>query len=171
MPDKTKANTRFDGKTAQPVIHAIYPTLSIRKYTKSLALLLITKLRQHPMILGCPWIKKYGVLLDMINDFITFFPGYCTHLRASLFLIFPKPEETKTIFEVRQQNIFLNHILKRGLDKNLDDFLRITQKISNKKKQLINASKQKQSINKQKLEIVVISSLDNFSIENLPIPI
>ena len=120
------------------------------------------------MILGRPWMKKHGILLDMINDSITFSPGYCTHLGAPLFPIPPKPEGTETIPEARQQDIFPNRILKRGSDENLDDFLRIPQKISNKKRRLINVSKRKQSMDKQKPETIVISSLDNSGIEGLP---
>ena len=105
--------------------------------------LLITKLGQYPMILGRLWIKKYGVLLDIINDSIIFSPKYYTHLRTPLSLILSKPKETKTILKARQQDIFPNRILKRGSDKNLDDFLRILQKITNKKRRLINASKRK----------------------------
>ena len=84
IPNKAKAYTRICGKATKPVTHAIYPTLSIGKYTESLILLLITKLGQHPMILGRLWMKKYGVLLDMINDSITFFSRYCTYLEAPL---------------------------------------------------------------------------------------
>ena len=122
------------------------------------------------MILGRPWMKKHGILLDMINNSITFSPGYCTHLGAPLFPIPLKPEGMETIPEARQQDIFPNHILKRGSDENLDDFLRIPQKISNKKRRLINASKRKQSMDKRKPETIVISSLDNSGIEGLPIP-
>ena len=117
--------------------------LSVGNHTKSLAPLLIPKLRQHTMILGCLWMKKFGILLNIINDFITFSPGYCMHLGAPLFLISPKPEEIETIPKARQQDIFPNHILKKSSDENLDDFSRTLQKISNKKRWLINASKRK----------------------------
>ena len=68
--------------------------------------------------------KKYGILFDMINNPITFSPGYYIHFKALLFPISLKPEGTKTIPEARQQDIFPNCILKRGLDENLDTFLR-----------------------------------------------
>ena len=167
---KPKPIQGFDGRAAQPVTHAIYPTLSVGNHTESLAPLLITKLGQHPMILGRPWMKKYGILLDMINDSITYFPRYCMHLGAPLFPIPPKPEGTETIPEARQQDIFPTHILKRGSDENLNNFSRTSQKISNKKRRLINISKQKQSMDKQKPETVVISSFDNSDIKGLPIP-
>ena len=83
--------------------------------------------------------KKHVILLDIINDSITFSPRYCTHLGAFLFPISPKPEGIETILEAKQQDIFPNRFLKKGPDKNLDDFLRIPQKNSNKKRRLINA--------------------------------
>ena len=114
--------------------------------------------------------KKHGILLDIINDFITFFSKYCTHLGAPLFPISLKLEGTETIPEARHQDIFPNRILKKGSDENLNDFLRTPQKISNKKRRLINASKQNRSMDKQKPKTIVISSLDNSGIEGLPIP-
>ena len=100
---KPKPIQRFDGRAARPVTHAIYPTLSVGNHIESLAPLLITKLGQHPMILGRPWMKKHGVLLDMIHDSITFSPGFCTHLGTSLSPIPPKPiEETKEISEAKE---------------------------------------------------------------------
>ena len=41
--------------------------------------MLITKLDQHPVILGKPWMKKHGVILDIKNDQFTFWPGHCQH--------------------------------------------------------------------------------------------
>lgn len=70
--------------------------------------------------------KKHGVLLNIINNSITFFSGYHIHFRALLFPIPPKSAAIKTILEAKQQNIALNQILKKGSDKNLDDFLRTT---------------------------------------------
>ena len=113
--------------------------------------------------------KKHGILLDMINDFIIFSLGYYTHLGAPLFPIPPKPEGTEIIPKARQQDIFLNRILKRGLDENLDDFMKTPQKISNKKRRLISASKQKHNMDKQKPKTIIISSFDNSGIEGLPI--
>lgn len=84
--------------------------------------------------------KKHGVLLNMINDSIIFSLGYYTYLGAPLSPIPPKLEGTETIPKARQQDIFSNRILKRGSDENLDDFLRISQKISNNKIRLLTTS-------------------------------
>ena len=51
---RSKPIYRFDGGVVQLVIHAIYSTLSVKNYIKSLAPLFITKLRQYPIILGRP---------------------------------------------------------------------------------------------------------------------
>ena len=51
---KSKQIQGFDGRAAKPIIHAIYPTLTVGDHTESLAPLLITKLGNHPMILGQP---------------------------------------------------------------------------------------------------------------------
>ena len=124
--------------------------LSVGTHTKSLAPLFITKLKQHPMIFGRPWIKKHGVLLDMIPNSITFSPRFCMHLRISFSSIPLKPiEETKKISETKQQqDIIPNRTLKKGFIENLDGFLKITEKIVRKKKRLAIAFKQKSNMGK-----------------------
>ena len=109
---KPKPIQRFDNRAAQLVTYAIYLTLSIENYTKSLVPLLITKFGQHPMIIGYLWMIKYRVLLNMINNSITFLLGYCIHLGAPLSPILPKLKGIEIISKVRHQNIFLNCILK-----------------------------------------------------------
>ena len=49
---KPKPIRKFNGKSASPITHAIYLTLTVQSYTKMLASFLITKLGQHPLILG-----------------------------------------------------------------------------------------------------------------------
>ena len=76
---KPKPIRGFDDKPAPPITYAIYPTLTVQGHTKLLAPFLIMKLGQHPLILGKPWIQKYGVILDMSCDKLTFWPGHCQH--------------------------------------------------------------------------------------------
>lgn len=102
--------------------------------------------------------KKHRVLLDMIKNFIIFSLGYYMHLGASLFPISPKPKK------LRQSQIWRYYPKthwKKWSKENLDDFLYITKKLLNKKRRLINSSKQELSMGKQKSKTVVISSLDN----------
>ena len=35
------------------------------------------------MILGQPWMNNHGVIIDMTNDSLAFWPGHCTHIRAT----------------------------------------------------------------------------------------
>ncbi len=80
---KPKQIQRFDSRAAKPITHVIYPTLTVGTYTESLTPLLITKLGNHPMILGRPWMKKHEVSIDMRNDSLAFWPGHCTHIGAT----------------------------------------------------------------------------------------
>ena len=57
---------------------------------------------------------------------------------------------------------------KKDSIKNLDDFLKITEKISKKKRRLANVFKQKSSINKQNSKTVVINTFGNLGKEELP---
>ena len=41
--------------------------------------MLITKLGQHQIILGKLWMKKHGVILDMQNNRLSFWPGHYQH--------------------------------------------------------------------------------------------
>ena len=109
--------------------------LSIENHIESIVLLLITKLRQYFIIFGRSWIKKHGVLLDIIYNFITLSSRFCMHFETFLSFIPFKPiKKTKKIFKAKQQqDIIPNRILKRGLIENLDDFLKIIEKISKKK--------------------------------------
>ena len=144
--------------------------LSMKNYIKNLVFLLITKLKQYSMIFGRPWIKKQRVLLDIIYDFITFSPRFCTHLRTSLFLIsFKLIEESKKKSKAKQpQDITPNRILKRRSIENLDDFLKTIENIVKKKRRLANAFMQKSNMSKQNFKTVVINIFGNKSKEKLP---
>ncbi len=68
---KPKRIRGFDGVVRKkPIIHAIYPTLQLDGYTESTLLMLITDLGSYSAILGKPWMKKAGCLLDIRNDSI-----------------------------------------------------------------------------------------------------
>ena len=49
---KPKQIQKFHGRAAKLIRHAIYPILIVGTHTESFALLLITKLENHSMILG-----------------------------------------------------------------------------------------------------------------------
>lgn len=97
---KPKQIQRFDGRAAKPIIHAIYPTLTMGTHTESLAPFLITNLGNHFMILRRHSMKKHRVIIDMKNDFLDFWPGHCIYVRASrpTILSYPTlPMETAVI--------------------------------------------------------------------------
>lgn len=124
------------------------------------------------MILGRLWMKKNGVLLDMINDSITFSPEYYTHPGAPSFLILTMLSvNTKIISMATQKDVLPNRILKKGLAEKIDKFLKISEELSKKKRRLINASKRKTSMAKSNHKTVVISILDNSKKKGLPISI
>ena len=129
----------------------------------------MTKLGQHLMIFGYPWMTKHRVLLYMINDFITFTPRYCTYFGALLSPITPKLERIKTLPKVNHEDLTPKRILQRGTNENLDDFLSRNIKSSKKKRRLRNTSKRKLSGDNQKPKIVAISSVNILGKENLPI--
>lgn len=71
--------------------------------------LFFTKLSHYFIIFGYLLIKKYGVLFDIINDFIIFSLEYYIHSEKLLFLVFIMTiKKTEIIFIVIYQNIFLN---------------------------------------------------------------
>ena len=80
---KPKAIQDFNGKRVLDVTHAIYPTTTVQDHRETVTPMLITKLDQHQIILGKPWMKKHGVILDMRNDQPSFWPGHCQHTKES----------------------------------------------------------------------------------------
>ena len=79
---KLKPIKKFDSKPAPSITHAIYSMLIVQSHIELLALFLITKLGQHPLIFGKFWMRKYNAILDMSCDKLAFWPGYCQHLGA-----------------------------------------------------------------------------------------
>ena len=76
---KLKAIQDFDGKQTPSVLHAIYPTMTVKEHKEMTTLMLITKLGQHQTILEKPWMKKHDVVLDMRNDWLTFWKRHYQH--------------------------------------------------------------------------------------------
>ena len=54
--------------------------MTIQDHRELTTPMLITKLGQHQIILGKSWMKKHGVVLDMRNDRLSFWPGHCQHV-------------------------------------------------------------------------------------------
>ena len=74
--------------------------------------------------------KKHEVLLDMINDSITFSSGYCMHLEVLSSSITLKQEGIQTTLKVNHKDLTPKRILQKSTDENLDDFLSRNIKLS-----------------------------------------
>ncbi len=81
--NKPRGVKGYDGRRGKDITHAIYPPMTIQNHTESSTPMMITKLGQHPIILGKPWMKKHGVSYHGHDDSISFHPGHCSHLGAS----------------------------------------------------------------------------------------
>lgn len=92
---KPKPLKGFDGKPTRPITHAIYPQMAIQGHTESTTPLLITRLGQHQIILGTPWMQRHGVLLDMGKRTLSFTPGSCAHVKARTILRSDKVPNSK----------------------------------------------------------------------------
>ena len=108
---KPKPVRGFDGRRAPNITHAIYPTMTMQDHRENLLPLLITKLGQHGMILGKPWMRKHRLLLDMKDDKIMFWPEHCTHpgapglptpmkMMRQTTSASNKPEQTRTVQQI-----------------------------------------------------------------------
>lgn len=72
----------MDGRVIKLITHAIYPKLIISIHTKSLVPLLIAKLGHHFIIFGQLRIKKHGIIINITNDTLALWPGYCIYTGA-----------------------------------------------------------------------------------------
>lgn len=79
---KPKPVRGFDGRPASDITHAIYFMLTVQNYSELLTPMLVTKLDQHPLILGKPWMQKHGLIIDISCNKITFWSSYCQHSMA-----------------------------------------------------------------------------------------
>ena len=120
---KLKQIQRFDSLAAKSITHTIYPTLTIGTHTESFASLLITKLRSHLMILGQPWIKKHEIIIDMINNFLAFWPSYYIHIEAisPTTLSQLRLPTRKAVVRIDKDIISLK-IIKKGSKEDMIDF-------------------------------------------------
>ena len=169
---KPKEIQGFDGRAAKPITHAIYPTLTVGTHTENLAPLLITKLGNHPMILGRPWMKKHGVIIDMTNDSLAFWPGHCTHIEVTSPTSLSQLRLPMKIAVIKiEKHITPQKIIKKGLKEDMTDFLQTPNGLSSKKRKQINKSKRKMNIRDISSRKAIISSLESFDNKELPVPI
>ena len=95
--------------------------MTVQNHSKLTTSMLITKLGQHSIIFGKPWIKKHGVILDTKNDQLTFWPRHCQYTKE-LHAKQPraeKPHAEEPCAKEPQAGKPIN-ILKQQLDELLD---------------------------------------------------
>ena len=56
--------------------------MAVKGYKESTAPLLITNLGNYNMILGLPWLRMYGVVIDFVANRMMFKPNYCQYKGA-----------------------------------------------------------------------------------------
>ena len=116
--------------------------------------------------------KKHGVIIDMTNDFLAFWPGHYTHIGATSPITLSQPRLPTKIATVRIEKVVTpRKIIKRGSKKDMTDFLQTPNKLSSKKRRQINQSKQKASLGETSSRKAIISSLDSLEKKELPVPI
>ncbi len=75
--------------------------------------------------------KKHGVIIDMTNDSLAFWPGYCIHIKAtSLTTLSPPSLLTETAVVRIEEAITPRKMIKRGSKEDMTDFLQTPDKLS-----------------------------------------
>ena len=77
--------------------------------------------------------KKYRVIINITNNFLAFWPGYYTDIRAT-FLLSLLSLPTKIVAIKIKKNLISQKIIKKDSKKNMTNFLQSLNKLSNKKK-------------------------------------
>ena len=88
--------------------------------------------------------KKYGIIINMINNAIAFWPGYCTYTRVFSPISLDQATLLTEVMPTKIiKDITPNKIIKKGFQENVNDFLKIPDKISKSQKKPINKAKWK----------------------------
>ena len=114
--------------------------------------------------------KKHGVIIDMTNNFLAFWPGHCTHIGATS-LLSPPSLPTETAAVTIEEDITPQKMIKRGSKEDMTDFLQTPNKLFSKKRRQINKSKRKANIEESSSRKATINSLESSNKKELPVPI
>lgn len=93
------------------------------------------------MIFNQPLIKKYGVIINITNNSLVFWPGYYIYMRVFPIIILNLlilPLETIAV--KIENNIIYQKIVKKSLIKDITNFLQVSDKLSSKKRRQVNKS-------------------------------
>ncbi len=124
------------------------------------------------MIFGQPWMKKHGVIINMTNDSLAFWPGHYIQIGATSPIILSLPSSpTETAVLRIEEAIIPQKMIKRGSKEDMTDFLQMLDKLSSKKRRQINKSKRKASIGETSSRKATINSLDSSNKKELSVPL
>ena len=76
---KPKRLKTFEGKEVTSVTHTIHPTLTVQGHSESLCPMFIADIGNYSIILGTPWMKKHGVVIDVSEERLHFKKNHCQH--------------------------------------------------------------------------------------------
>lgn len=111
--------------------------------------------------------KKHGVIIDITNNFLVFWPNHCIHIRATSLTILNQPRLPIETATVRiEKDITPQKMIKRGSKEEITDFLQMINKLSSKKRKQINKSKRKASLRETSSRKSIISSLNSSDKKN-----
>ena len=154
---KFKLIREFDDRSKVTVTHVIYFIMTVNRHRKNLISLLITKLRNHKLILKRLWMKRHDIILNMINDFFIFWFDHCDHF--DVYIHENKNEmnvDSNTQTNVKSQTNFekISFISLSISIRKRKTFSSSFSSIENEKKEKIkNSSKKKKKMKKKMIRI------------------
>ena len=156
---KFKFIREFDDKSKIIVTHVIYFIMTVNRHRKNLISLLITKLRNHKLILKKFWMKRHDVILNMINDFFTFWFNHCNH--SDVYIHEDKNEmnvDSNTLTVRHQTSVKSQTSLEKtsSINSSINIMKRKTSSsssIENEEKEMKDSSKMKKEIKKEMISI------------------
>ena len=80
---KAKPIVGYDEAAEKNITHSIHSTISVQEHKENLTSMLITKLKQHKIILSRLWMQKHEIKFNMNNDTIEFIAEHCDHVDAT----------------------------------------------------------------------------------------
>lgn len=116
--------------------------------------------------------KKHDVIINMTNNSLVFWPGYCTQTGAIFLTILSQPESLTQITAVKiEKFVTPQKMIKRGSKEDVTYFMQTLNKWFGKKRRHINKSKQKAKWEEISSRKAIIIRLNNFDKKELPVSI
>ena len=82
----------------------------------------------------------HGVIIDITNNFLAFWPSYCTYIKVIFSLSLPSLLIETIVMRIKK-DITFQKMIKKSLNEDMTNFLQMPNKLFSKKKRPINKSK------------------------------